>query len=270
MKYCIEFNKNSKYLQQADELIINYHSSETSFAQFLEEHKNQTIHMAVAPNDIQDFIDNEIAVLASLRAQGLNNFYVRIPFDNNLIKILQDNSIPFWLNKYVNNWDVLNWYLSLGVSYVTIIEDICFDMAKVSQLIHNAGAKVRVYPNIAQTAASAYTPAIKKFFIRPEDMFYFEDYVDVCDFFDTANREHQDTYYKIYAIDKQWFGNLREIIIDLGKDIDNRCIFPAFAISRANCNKTCMKGGKCKLCERYEHLAGTLKDNDFIIEKIKN
>ena len=70
---------------------------------------------------------------------------------------------------------------------------------------------------------------------------------------------------KVYKEDKKWFGQLKEIIFGLKTDLDSRYIVPHFAEHRTSCKKECLKGGKCKICERVVDLSHSLKEANLII-----
>ena len=75
------------------------------------------------------------------------------------------------------------------------------------------------------------------------------------------------TYYKIYAIDKKWFGKLNEVIIDFNdNEIDSRFILPQFAARRLNCGKRCFKGRPCRTCNAIEELAALLESENLMIK----
>lgn len=270
MKYCLNYTKESQYVNIVDEIVINYVPNETSFLDFLKEHSTQKVHMKVWQNQMESFKRDEIKVLAAIRQQYHDlDFEVKLASeDKEAAAALKENNIPFWFSPYVVDWDQFHYYLSLGVCEVIVAEALGFELDKLSKIAHDAHVRVRAVANIAQTRAREYTPAIKKFFIRPEDIIFYEPYIDVCEFYyQSANQG--DVFYKVYAKDKEWYGNLRELILDLGEDIDNRGILPTFASRRISCGKKCLKGAQCNICSRYQSLSKTLLDNNIIVKKTK-
>ena len=138
-----------------------------------------------------------------------------------------------------------------------IAEAMGFELAAIAEIVKPYGAKIRVYPNVAQ-ASRRETKGLMKFWIRPEDIEIYEKYIDVCEFF-YDEYEKQEIYYKIYKDDKKWLGDLSELIIGLESGFDSTCIVPRFAHKRTKCGRACMKGDKCKMCHRVIELAKTLK-----------
>lgn len=154
--------------------------------------------------------------------------------------------------------------LGKHVTDIYIINELGFSLDKLAIAAHKLGVKLRVYPNVAQTSAFNEMPALKKFFIRPEDIDLYSDYIDTCEFYNSDKK--LETYYKIYKEDKKWFGKLNEIIIDFNSEIDNKYIIPRFAEKRIRCNKSCIKGGYCHRCDRIEELSHTLEQSKLIIK----
>ena len=109
---------------------------------------------------------------------------------------------------------------------------------------------------------------IKKFWIRPEDVEVYGQYIDTIEFFGTP--QQVGVLLKVYKEDKKWFGQLKEIIFGLKSDLDSRYIVPRFAEQRVSCKKECLKGGKCRICERVVDLSHSLKDANLIITQKKN
>ena len=128
-----------------------------------------------------------------------------------------------------------------------------------------------MFPNVAQSSWEG-TAALKKFFIRPEDVDAYEPYIDTFEFWDDSDeyRNHQKhmniVLHHIYAIDKKWFGKLNEIIYGLDCDIDSRFTIPRFAEMRIKCNKKCMKGGSCNICDNIYDLSKTLEKAEIMVK----
>ncbi len=264
MKYCINYYSDFPYLDTIDEINIKFEdvSKYSELIDFLDRHKHQRIHITVQE---EKNIDYKLLVntFKMLKQVYNYNFTLRIPRDDKLIKLLQENEVPFWIKTYVSNWDTLSYFLSLGVTDVTIIEEMGFEIDKVAAAAHQCGTKVRILPNVAQSSVMELE-GIKKFFVRPEDIPDYEPYVDVCEFF--GSPKSVETYYKIYAIDKQWFGDLSEIIISLNTPLDSRSVDPEFGRRRLKCGKRCLKGSVCKYCEIAKQFAKTLIDRNLIFK----
>jgi hypothetical protein len=189
------------------------------------------------------------------------------PHPQRLIDIIISNGFTFYFKDYVRDWDTLHGFISLGVSDMMIVEELGFDLIKVSGVAWEHDIQIRVMPNVAQSSWNQ-TPALKKFFIRPEDVDIYESYVDVFEFF--GQKDKQDTYYRIYEIDKKWFGDLSEVIISFDEHLDSRYLLPSFANRRASCGKRCLKGYPCQICEANADLAKVLEENNLLIKTLES
>jgi hypothetical protein len=272
MKYCIDYYKGFKYLKEIDEITITYNRRDTSLLAFLLLYKDKRINIYI--NDENDFINNDcIKLFDAIKDQYPElNFVFKLrnhkaSKDTYDIIKASDKNYKIFFDEFIRSWDVLHGYLDLGVSDVYIVEELGFNIIDAAALAHERGAQVRVFPNVAQSAWS-HSPAFKKFFIRPEDVSIYEPYVDVMEFFrKNGNQDSLSIYYKIYAIDKKWFGKLNEMMLSFDSDIDSRAIVSNFAERRLNCGKRCLKGKKCHICEATEKLAFTLEKNNYIITR---
>ena len=159
-------------------------------------------------------------------------------------------------------------FLSLDVTDIIITGDVAFNIKKASENAKKNNKSLRCFCNIAQYQWKN-TPDIKKFFIRPEDIDLYEDYVDTIEF----NLKHDssviklNTLYEIYTKDKKWSGKLKEIIDNYYTDDDSRFIIPRFGEKRLDCGRRCLQKGypTCQICDRIIELEKTLKDNDLVV-----
>lgn len=272
MKYCITYdssNANCKYLNEVDEILINYNRKDLTLLDFMLEHQEQRIIIMITWEG--DFLDNNcIEIFKHIHESYPElNFafcFWNIPDNEKLLKVVQDSELPFFFGNFVKDWDTLHYFKKFNPTDMYVTESLGFEIQKVAAVLAPAGIKVRCFPNVAQSAAEMEC-GLKTFFIRPEDVEKYSEYVDVLEFF--GDSVHMDTYYKIYTKDKKWFGKLKEIIAGLKSDIDSRHIPEQFADSRMNCGKRCLKGSGCKLCESVEALSATLDRYENKVAELK-
>jgi len=270
MKYCIHYTPNMKfkYIAEMAELTIDFRREDTTITDFMLQNKDKIINVAI--NDKQDFIDNNCIKLFNAIATEHSDVHFRFKIPSykaykDFYDLLQENEIKheYFFAENVCDWDTLHGYMNLNPTSIYIAEDLGFELKTVAEMLHGRGIEVRCYPNVAQSNWNE-TPALKKFFIRPEDISFYEPYVDVCEFF--GDEKKLNTYYKIYAKDKKWSGNLQEIIISLNGELDSRFIVPSFAKYRLKCGKRCLKGHGCQICEATERLSAALKDKGIMVK----
>lgn len=276
MDYCLRFDKSikSEWINEVAELKIRYNNALNVY-DFLTQHLKQRVVIYFRGDELLQEIEQK-AIIALKTERNMNNFvlcldeaFVYNKYLNankkdwlDLLEKLRNAAIPFFFSDPVRDFETLQYYINAGVSDVVIAENLGFKLDKVSKICKSRKVKVRAIPNICQTPLPQGN--IYGFFIRPEDIPTYEQYIDVCEF--SFKEGQQDTYYKIYAKDKKWFGNLQEIIIGLDTVLDSRFIIKQFAKVRSHCGKKCFEGNGCQVCDRCLALAETLQDNNIIVD----
>lgn len=256
MNYCINYNKqtfNKKCIENADELSIIFNEEDNTLKDFLDKYKHKRINIEVKS---KEKYEKNIFLLQEI-LNNYDNVYIKLDFFIEKIELSR-----FFFNILVKDWDTLIGLLKYKISDIYIVEEMGFELEKISKIIHDLDINIRVYPNIAQSSWNN-TDDLLKFFIRPEDIDIYSQYVDTIEFYNVDDKI--DMYYKIYNIDKQWFGQLKEIILDFKDEIDNKYIIPRFAEKRLKCNKKCLKGSSCRRCFIIKRLSSTLEDKKIVI-----
>ena len=267
MKYCVEYSLKSKTLDEADEINIRYDKRDTLFLDFLLKYQEKRINIRI--EDVKDFYETQMDIFLAIKEKypQLNLYLVMesyAPYCENIMTICKDNNIPYFFQTLISKWDVLRGYIGLGVSDVYIVEDLCFELDKVSKVAKANNVSIRTFPNIAQTSWKQ-DDDLRSFFIRPEDVILYEDYIDTFEFLTTT--EKSNILFKVYKKDKNWFGKLNEIISGLNTEIDSRGLTNLFAYSRISCGKKCLKGTPCNICGQALELSKALIENNIIIKQ---
>ena len=266
MKYCVPYFRYFKYAKEVDEIIIPFNESLDIIKRFIEEKEIQS-RIILEVDDSDMFSENFNDYLPILK--NLSGYDSAICFSQyhkefkNIYSELKDNNIKFFFKTFVRDWDTFHGLINVGVSDIYIVENLGFELNLLGPVAHASEVSIRVFANVCQSSWSENNP-IKSFFNRPEDVYLYEPYVDVIEFFGTEKHE-QEVMYKVYAKDKKWFGDLSEIIIGLNMELDSRCLVAAFAPTRIKCGKKCIKGKPCNICDRIIELSQTLQENDIMI-----
>lgn len=188
-------------------------------------------------------------------------------YNKELEQQLVEQKISHYYNELVTDWDKFNGFLSLDVTDIFIAENLAFDLKNLSLNAKKYGKHLRSFCNVCESSWDE-TPSIKTFFIRPEDIDLYGQYIDTFEFYvDNRDATKINVLYEIYAKDKKWFGELREIIVGYEGKEDSRFIIPIFSQKRLECDKRCMKGinPTCKICDRVAELSESLKDKEIMI-----
>ena len=271
MKYCMSYMNTSKYMDEVDEIIVLFDRKriERLFSSFIPEHqeRGQRIIVELRSNSYQENLEDLKTIIKVHEEKPELAFDLMIyNREKEFMELLQASGIKYFFCDRVRDWDTFLGILKYKPSDIYIVEQLGFELDKIAQVAHEKGVKIRVYPNVAQSSWSNI-PDIYKFFIRPEDVDTYSEYVDVCEIFGDSHK--CDVYYKVYAKDRKWFGDLSEIIIDLHENFDSRFIIPRFAERRIKCGKKCLKGGYCHMCDRVIELSKSLKDAKLLIKMDK-
>lgn len=269
MRYCLTYNPKLKYdyINEVDEITILYRRSDTTLLEFMLLHKDQRVNIFV--EDITDFVNNDCAELFKAIAAEhpeLNFAFLFSYSDERAPEMLYDlreAGLKYFFTAFVKDWDALYFYKNLQPIEMFITDALGFELPAVKSVLEAEDIGVRCFANIAQATYDNGSP-LKKFFIRPEDVGFYSQYVDVIEFY--CEESKAEVYYKIYKHDGKWFGKLREIITGLDSDIDSRFILPVFAERRASCGKRCLKGRPCNLCITLNQTAAVLKESNLMVK----
>ena len=257
--FCIQYFKNGvhKYLEYADELKIYYDSEDSTLPAFLDKYKDKTIIINIPIKEKMD-----LNFFKSLYEQHPNFKLCLTSFAINFEEI-QEIGIPYFFTHVATTIDEVYGLINYKVSDIYVGEDMGFILDKVAPIIHKHNIKVRIYPNICQSSWET-TPAIKTFFVRPDDIDLYSKYVDVFDLISDADRQ---VILKIYH-EKKWLGNLSEIIPSFTDDVNNMYLLNTFGKYRVSCGKKCLLNpeGGCQMCDVAVDLSKTLTTK---IEKVK-
>lgn len=264
MKYAVNYHTSFKHFDVVDEVIIEYNkdSQRIALLDFVKKINRDNLRIIIAAEKLEYILPEDIDTFTVIK-EFYSNFSVRISLNHkHLMPDFIEKEIPFFFDVFVDSWDMLNGMIQYGVSDVYIVNEFAFYLPQIKTKCGDE-IKIRVFPNVSQSTDKLHTlPTVTSFFIRPEDISFYEKYVDVCEFFGPVDRN--EVLYKIYTSEK-WLGDLKELIIGLKENIPNASIVPYFGQRRAICKKSCVNG-TCNLCHQITQLANSLKENGLEIK----
>ena len=271
MNFAIPFFRKFKYLNEDNlQLNINYKPQIKKLKTFIEEYgNNHRINLII--NNENFNISQDLDLIYNLRmAYPDVKIIICLPyFTEELENQTKKRNLPHYYNEYISSWDRYVAFLSLAVSDIFITEELAFEIKDVSALAKKYNKSLRVFCNVCQSSWEK-TLSLKTFFIRPEDIDLYANYIDTFEFYIKENDYHSiNILYEVYSKDKKWFGLLNEIIFGYNGDEDDRFIFPNFGNARLNCGKRCLKQKSCKICDRILQLNPILKEKNIFIELSK-
>ena len=256
MKYCLKYSNICTKLAKANEISIKY-IEDYGLVDFLENHRLQRIILCV---DAKTFEDAEVRKLAAIKKEHPEyDFTVRLSeFNDSLVEQLKSNKIPFYFKKPCTNWEIFNALIQYGVSDIDLSGPLVFEMSKVKSVLGKLESKpqIRVTPNKVMNL-NPFTPSLVGFYIRPEDVDLYEEFIDVIEF---EGLEHQDVFFSIYAEQKTFIGDLCQCIYNFKDRVDNKGLINLFGERRRDCGRQCLSGGRCRRCYDLAHIAAPMGD----------
>ena len=265
MKYAIKFYRGCRVLDKADEIIIKYDYIEPDLVRFVTTRpENQRIIVNII--NLPPEQEQESLAIFQAAQREHKNIAILCSFSQNIIVDLDLLNLPYFFAEWAKNFDDLAGMLRFHISDIYISGELGFYLDKVSKICKEQNIKVRVCPNMAQTSSEFdfLTENIKKFFIRPDDVEFYEQYIDVFEFMGSLMQ--QPVYYDIYR-DGRWLGDLNEIIINLNQSVHDMAVLPSFR-TRATCGKRCAFGS-CDLCSRVVDVSKSILDKGLAIKRDK-
>lgn len=265
MRYAIVYTDTFRHFDVIDEVIFEYKNApEQLLINITNNLKNPEQTALISLNYLNEE-QFELAIPHILKIkQEHPNMKIIIDFREHkkYISILQEKEIDFFFSDFARNLTMLAAMKRLGASEAYIAEDLGFYLHKLQKFRDNK-FKFRVWPDIAQTISGTKDVfhSLTQFFIRPEDITFYEDFIDTVEFMRLGTKVN--TIYEIYQ-QGQWLGNLDMIILDLETSIDNKTITPYFGKQRSHCEKRCLWSA-CDICGRTQELGEALEKNDIAI-----
>ena len=267
MTFAIPFSKNFKYSNQNIQWNINYKPKIKQLNDFIAAYGTHRINLIIT-----DFeYDRDCQIISALRKKFPDvEIIMCLPsYDKQIEKILNEQNLPHYYNERITDWDKFQGFLHLNVTDIFIGENLAFNVKILKLNAEKYKKSLRCFCNLCESSWE-YTPSLKTFFIRPEDLNLYENYIDTFEFYtNAASVAALNIWYEIYTKDKKWTGKLDEIIMGYKGEEDNTFIVSNFGEKRLNCNKKCMQGIEptCHICDRIIDLSKTLKERNIIVIK---
>ena len=266
IKYCAP---GMEYIDEASQIRIDYRPNDETLEKFIEIHPNQTIYIDIGT---QKMFESAEMLKRFQALKQYPNWVLQLPvesisdkqidkIDNIKFAALKDCCNRYMFTDIIGSWEVLQYIFQLKPCEVYITNILGFSLDRVKRLCDEYEIGVRVFANVAQSAWNG-TPALKKFFIRPEDVEEYEKYTSGIEF--QGDATIQEVMYKVYRRG-YWYGDISEIIIGFEEELDSRRLPREFGEWRLKCGKRCITGGSCGLCRALRELADRLDKTDTVI-----
>ena len=266
MKFCVEYLSSFRYMDMADEIILDYKYNKSSedIIEVAKTFNKDTQRLIIDISGIYNSFEAIMPILKKLQ-QEYPNMAVRVNALSQY-QLFKDAGIPFFFRDFCSTDDEVFSYIAQGVSDIYIVNNLGFSLVRIGEYCKNKNVRVRIIPNIAQAPIHQgdYIPDICKFFVRPDDIAEYETLVDVCEII--APADTLSVLFRVYKYDRQWLGNLKDLIAGINDDIYNSGLAPQFGHYRMICNHACMQE-KCNLCKDFQTVAKSMHDLGYEIRR---
>lgn len=255
MKFSVNFN--SKHKAEADEVRCPVNQLGRLLPFVKEYPEKRYLIMTKSSNDEQvplSKIYEQADIFDSLKAS------YTIQSDNiEEVLALIDSGFNAFLKFPVVDWETFQNLYDIGVSDIYIDGPLGFQTNLLTKRKKErfSPLKLRLAPSISPNGALAHVTRADTFFVRPEDLYLYEEAFDIVDF-QVKNQDKEDTLYQIYKRGTFDF-DLSQLIENLHIKVPNIMINEEFGKTRANCGQRCMIPGRsCHFCETNLKLTNTL------------
>lgn len=233
-------DRHSKEKKLADEIRCEYNQL-ALLLPFIQQYPNKRyVVTKVSKECSYTTIAEQIKLLLDLTT----NYTIQCTDIPSLRRMLHDGYNAF-IKYPVNDWETFTDLIELGVSDICVDGTVAFSADKIKSAKNTT--KIRVSPTYSIN--SAFSPErVSSFFIRPSDLYLYEDIIDVIDFLET-DHQRETTLFDIYK-NKGSLLLLGDYITNAPKDISDFAIDDEFAKRRLNCGQSCrIPGRTCHYCQ---------------------
>jgi hypothetical protein len=160
----------------------------------------------------------------------------------------------------VSDWETFTDLQDFGVSDIYIDGPLGFQADKLA--LGKGTTKIRTSPTMSPNASFAPGRKYSSFYIRPEDLSYYNQAIDIIDFKE-ENKEREDALLKIYAR-RNSDQDVSLLYTGLPAGTPNSVFKTAFVEQRLNCRQRCrIPGYSCHYCDNSFLIADKISTIDL-------
>lgn len=136
MKYCMKYDKRSKYIADEIKIEVNEKTNVLLIPAFLEEHP-EIKRTIVVVNNVKDFIESDYAAAIAEKIKDYNVAFCaarRTYSPRDFASYCRKYHLSFFFEEPVVDWDTLYVMFALGVSDIYISESMGFELDAIKEL----------------------------------------------------------------------------------------------------------------------------------------
>ncbi len=237
MKFCLSSRQTPEYLKQADEIRVQSQDVNQIY-DLLDQYPNATIILNCQSFENEKFLKpiRDFVMLAPKRI-------ILALFSYDQINTAKEFQLPYYIIHPVQTLEHLTALKELGMCYALLDNEVMHQLHQAKRI----GIPLRAIPNIAHLDAIFRPTGAYGNWIRPENIDDYGIYIDAIEF-GTQTLVREQGLFKIYKKDKEWIGELANIVQDLNFTTMNASIPDMQCLTRMNCGMRCKAGAKCDIC----------------------
>lgn len=247
-------NYKSPLKQQADEIKCPINQLGLIF-QFIKDNLDKRYNITISDSKNIDY--NKIIEQIEFVKNITNDYTVECGSAPLLFSLI-DVGYNAYLRFPVQDWETFSNLKAAKVSDIYIDGPLGFQCDTLEKA--HDGVKIRVSPTVSANAALNTGSNATSFFIRPEDLYLYDEVIDMIDFKIDNDQEKEKALYEIYRRGTFNF-DLNDLIEHLNISTPNSFIRREFGQNRLNCGMRCRSpASHCHFCQTTLTLANTTSD----------
>jgi len=261
MRFCVSCRQPINIINKAEEVKVNYEDI-AYIDNYLDKEEIKHYFVLQIPKDANPNWDK-----LQMYNEKLNGQFI-LAFENLVTAfIAKERDIKFYWEHPITHFFELNKAVEAGVSQIIPGMPLIFDL----EYLKKVNIKLRLLPNYAYNIADTST-GVCGGWIRPEDLKYYEDLTESCEFI-TNSLDRERATFNIYSQKKEWKEDLSYLIVGLNEPFYAQYLPDNFGKVRIKCGQRCQKNKElCGYCERMRNLTLCLfeADKSIMAEQTEN
>ena len=275
MQYCVRYYQGAD-LSAASELNLENqgNASMEAFVNFCKAHPDQRVNMVLTnSNACKEFFKRGGGKILNSIMEESPNTKIALQLyathlmpktwtpTQELLEDLKNLKCPYYFGFVCVDIEDLHYLASLGASEVYIGGELGFKTHMTRRAANQFNLRLRAIPNYIIQAPRLAVPALKQFFVRPEEVRYYEDDIDIFDLY--CGNHSPEVILQAYQ-EQKWYGSVNLIIPNIIPHFDTKHSLPVLHY-RAQCGRSCLYGSGCSICDSAVSIASLLEKKEIFI-----
>ena len=268
MNFAVKYNPKFRHFDTVDEVVVTPVEVSKEFLDLVPASAKILLNLHGYINEDIEEILNTYNELKEKYDKIIMQINLSTASAKDFMNIFKEKEIPYMFLNYCKTIDQVYAMSMLKAKEVYIVEELGFHLNELQYFRDTFNVKLRIFPDIAQSADFTHdiVPVITKFWVRPEDLIFYQPYIDTVELYREDDR--LSVIYEFYK-QRMYKDKLNILILDApGLDINGNTLDPRFGNMRIGCGKRCQTR-RCNLCYQMYDLANKFKSADIVINSPK-